>query len=103
MDCKEGLPINKAHLFDGKNYASLSIIMKKYLKVLGFDIWELVTTGYTNEVGKESSENNEKEIDLILSGLLDYDTFKVIKCTLAKQILDKLKNVYEERSNDCSI
>jgi hypothetical protein len=53
MDCKEGLPINIAPLFDGTNYAPWSIIMKTYLMALRFGIWESVTTGYTNEVGKE--------------------------------------------------
>jgi hypothetical protein len=44
-------------LVDGTNYASWSIRMKTYLMALGFDIWESVTTGYTNEARKESSEN----------------------------------------------
>jgi len=67
--CKEGLPIKRDPLFNGTNYASWSIRMQTYLKALGFDIWESVTTDYTNEVGNESSKNNEKEIDVILSGL----------------------------------
>jgi hypothetical protein len=69
MYCKEHLPTNRPPLFDGKNYASWSIIMKTYLKALGFGIWGSVKIGYTDDVGKESSENNEKEIDFILSGI----------------------------------
>jgi hypothetical protein len=102
MDCKEGLPTNRAPLFDGTNYASWSIRMKTYLKALGFGIWESVKTGYTDDVGKESSENNEKAIDVILSGLSDYEIVKVMKCTSTKHIWDKLQNIYEERSGDCS-
>jgi hypothetical protein len=102
MDCKEGLPTNKAPLFDGTNYASWSIRMKIYFQALGFDIWESITIGYTYEVGKESSENNEKEIDSILSGLSDSETVKVMKCTSSKNIWDKLQKIYEERSGDCS-
>jgi hypothetical protein len=35
--------------------------MKTYLKALGFGIWELIITCYTNEDGKDPSENNEKK------------------------------------------
>jgi glycine cleavage system protein P-like pyridoxal-binding family len=38
MDCKEGLPTNRAPLFDGTNYATWSIRMRTYLMALGFDI-----------------------------------------------------------------
>jgi len=67
--------------------------MKTYFKALGFDIWESVTTGYTNEVGKESSENNAKAKDVILSGLSDSQIVKVMKCTSAKHICDKIQNI----------
>jgi hypothetical protein len=60
MDCKEGIPLNIDHLFDGKNYASWSIRIETYLKALWFGIWESVTTSYTDEARKESSENNTK-------------------------------------------
>jgi hypothetical protein len=100
MDCEEGLPTNKSPLFDGTNYESWSIIMKISLKALGFGIWEPVTTYYTDEVGKESSEKNAKEIYVILSGLSYFETIKVIKCTSTKQIWDKIQNSYEERFGD---
>jgi hypothetical protein len=75
---------------------------KDYLKALGFGIWESVKTGYTDDVRKDSSENNEKEIDVILSVLSYSNIFKVMKCTSAKQIWDKIQNIYEERSGDFS-
>jgi hypothetical protein len=84
MDCKEGLPINKAPLFDGKNYASWSIIMKTCFNALGFGIWESVTIGYTDEVGEESGEKNAKTIDFILSGLSYSNTVKVMECTVTE-------------------
>jgi hypothetical protein len=74
--------------------------MMIYLWDLGFNIWESVTTGYIDKVGKESSENNEKEIEVILSCLLDSDIVKVMKCPIAKHIWDKLQNIYEERSSE---
>jgi hypothetical protein len=81
MDCKECIPINKAPLFDGKNYASWSIIMKTYLMALGFGIWESVRMGYIDEVVKKSREYNEKTIDVILSGLADFEIVKLMQCT----------------------
>jgi hypothetical protein len=102
MDCKEGLPTNKSTLFSGINYASWSIIMKTYLMALRFGIWESVTTCYTNETTKESSENNAKETNVILSVLSDYDIVEVMQCTSAKHILEKIQNIYEKRSSDCS-
>jgi hypothetical protein len=93
MNCKEDLPTKKCHLFDGTNYATWSIRMRIYLQALGFCIWESVTIGYTDKDGKESSEKNEKEIEVILSGLLDYEIVKVMKCTTTKQIWDKLQNI----------
>jgi hypothetical protein len=90
-----------------KKYSSWSMKMNTYFKSIGFGIWESITIGYANEARKESSENNTREIDFILSGLSDFETIKVMKCTSAKQIWDKLQNInedlsIEERSGDCS-
>jgi hypothetical protein len=102
MDCKEGIYTKIAPSFDRTNYSSWIIIMKTYLMALGFSIWESVTTGYTNEANKESSEKKGKSIDAILSDLSYSDTFKVIKCTSTKHIWDKIQNIYEERYVDYS-
>jgi hypothetical protein len=69
---------------------------------LGFGIFESVTISYIDEIGKDLSENNAKEIDVIWSGLTNYETIKVMKCTSAKYIFNKLQNIYEERSSDFS-
>jgi hypothetical protein len=71
-------------LFDEKNYATWSIIMRIYFRALGFDILELVKTIYIDKDGKESSEKYEKAMEVILSGLPNYDVVKVIKCTKTK-------------------
>jgi hypothetical protein len=84
MDCEEGLPKNIAPLLDGTKYASWSIRMNIYLKALGFGILKSVTIGYTDQYGKESSENNAKAIDVILSGLSYSDTIKVMNFTSSK-------------------
>jgi hypothetical protein len=76
--------------------------MNMYLKSLGFGILELVTTCYTAEARKDSSESYAKEIDVMLSGLSDSVKVKVMKCTSGKQIWDKIQKNYEERYVDCS-
>jgi len=66
----------KYPLCDGTNYVSWSIRMKVYLMTLGYGIWDPVSIEYTTlknpSIGstkKESSENNKKEMDVILRGL----------------------------------
>jgi hypothetical protein len=76
--------------------------MKTYLMALGFGIWESITTSSAYEARKESSEQNEKAINVILSGLSYFETVKVMQCTSSKYIWDKLNFFYEERSGDCS-
>jgi hypothetical protein len=76
--------------------------MNTYLKALGFCIWESIKIGYTYDDVKESTKKNEKQIDFILSVLSDSKIVKVMKYTSAKQIWDKIKKFYEERSGDCS-
>jgi hypothetical protein len=65
-------------------------------------VWDSVKIGYTDDVGKDSSENNEKTINVILSGLSYFEIVKVMKCTSNKHIWDKLQNIYEEISGDFS-
>jgi len=60
MDCKECIPRNRAPLFDETNYGTWIIRMRIYFQALGFGILESITTGYTDKVVRESSENNEK-------------------------------------------
>jgi hypothetical protein len=100
MDYKEGIPTNSAPLFDGTNYETWSIRMRIYLQALGFGIWKSIKIGYTNKVGKESCEKNEKAIEIILNVLPYYEIVKVMECTKDKQIWDKLQNIYEERSSE---
>jgi hypothetical protein len=39
MDQQEGMSNNKAPFFNGGGYALWKIRMKKFMLVLGFDIW----------------------------------------------------------------
>jgi hypothetical protein len=102
MDCKEGLPTNRAHLFDGTNYASWSIRMHNYIMALGFDICQSVVTGYTvpknppmDNIEKKDSEHNAKAMNAILCGLSESIFFKVMHCESKKYIWEKIQSIYE--------
>ena len=49
----------------------------------------------TTVAGKEPSENNGKSMNLILYGLSESEFVKVMHCELAKEIWDKLQNIFE--------
>jgi hypothetical protein len=102
MDKQGEFTKNGTPLFDGKNYAFWSIRMTTFLQAHGFDLWQVVVNGYTtptspptNNVGKKLSEYNSKAINSILSGLIGSEFVKVMHCDSAKEIWNKLKNVYE--------
>ena len=92
----------KAPIFDGTNYAFWNIKMEAYLNALGFDVWQSVVDGYSppatppiNQVGKKRSENNAKAKHALLCSLTDSEFTKVMRCKSAKEIWDKLQNIYE--------
>jgi hypothetical protein len=94
---KNGIP-----QFDGKNYAFWSRRMKTYVQAQGFDVWKSVVDGYkepatppTDNDGKKLSQNNSRDKNSILNGLVDSVYVKVMHCDSAKEIWDKLQNVYE--------
>ena len=47
---------------------------------------------------KDLRKNNAMEMDIILHGLYDHAKDNVGKCTLAKELRDKLQNLYTKRS-----
>jgi hypothetical protein len=94
---KNGIP-----QFDGQNYAFWSRRMKTYVQAQGFEVWKSVVDGYkeptvppTNDNGKKLSLNNSKATNALLNGLCDSVYTKVIHCSSAKEIWDKLQNIYE--------
>jgi hypothetical protein len=69
---------------------------------IGFDVWQAVVDGYTTPTtpptdkdGKKLSENNSRAKNVILNGLVDTVYVKVMHCDSAKDIWDKLQNIYE--------
>jgi hypothetical protein len=94
---KNGIP-----QFDGKKYAFWSIRMKAYIPTQGFQVWQSIVDGYTtptvpptNDKAVKLGENNFKAINSLLNGLSDTVFTKVVHCKSAKDIWDKLQNIYE--------
>ena len=76
--------------------------MRVYLQAQGFDVWQAVVNGYntptsppTDNNGRKLHEQNAKAMNGILSGLVESVFVKVMHCESAKEIWDKLKNIYE--------
>jgi hypothetical protein len=88
--------------FDGQNYTFWNKRMKTFLQAQGFDVWKSVVDGYTTPTtpptdrdGKKLNENNSKAKGTILSSLVDSVFVKVMHCDSAKDLWDKLQNIYE--------
>jgi hypothetical protein len=94
---KNGIP-----QFDGQKYAFWSRRMKTYIQTQGFEIWQSVVDGYkeptvslTNERAIKFGQNNSKATNALLNGLCEMVYTKVIHCNSAKEIWDKVQNIYE--------
>ena len=73
-----------------------------FLQTQGVDVWKAVLNEYsapttipTDVVGKKIYESNSKLMYAILGGLEGSEFVKVMDCESAKELWDKLKNVYE--------
>jgi hypothetical protein len=94
---KNGIP-----QFYGQKYAFWSIRMKTYIQAHGFQVWQSIVYGYTtptvsptNDKAMKLGENNSKVTNALLNGLSDTVFTKVSHCKSAKEIWDKLRNIYE--------
>jgi uncharacterized lipoprotein YehR (DUF1307 family) len=93
---------NGIQKFDGRNYAYWSDRVKTYLTALGVDIWYSVVNGYvipnnapTDPNEKKLMSCNSKARHVILASLTPTIAIKVMGCKTAKEVWDKLKNIYE--------
>jgi acetone carboxylase gamma subunit len=74
--------------------------METYLKDLGEYVWFSVASGYNalkkqkTAAQKEEKRNNKLAIDTILDGLTDSVKSKVGSCASAKELWDKLQDLY---------
>jgi hypothetical protein len=98
---------NGAPIFNGQNgldYEIWSRRMKVFLQAQGYDVWKSVVTGYTTTkklkttTKKELKRNKKIEMDFIWEGLPDPVREKVGKCSSAKELWDKLHNLYSKES-----
>ena len=94
---KNGIP----H-FDGYKYSFWSIRMRKYIHAQGFQVWQSIVDGYTaptvpptSDKAVKLGENNSKATNALLNGLSDTVFTKVAHYKSAKEIWDKLQNIYE--------
>ena len=77
--------------------------MKVYLQAQGTDIWKMIentynipsTTSATTATDKKNFEDNSKAMNALLSGLTETVFVKVMHYETAKEIWDKLRNIYE--------
>ena len=76
--------------------------MKTYVQAHGFEVWKSVVDGHkeplvasTNERAIRLSQNNSKATNALLNGLCESVYTKFIHCKSAKDIWDKLQNIYE--------
>ena len=52
-----------------------------------------------DEQGKRNLVNDAKEMNIIISGLIESSYHKVLGCKTTKNIWDKLENIYAGESN----
>jgi hypothetical protein len=76
--------------------------MKTYIQAQRFHIWKSIVDGYkvptvllTNDKAMKISHNNSKTTNALLNGLGETIFTKVTHCKSAKEIWDKLQNIYE--------
>jgi hypothetical protein len=76
--------------------------MKTYIQAQEFQVWQSIVDGYTapaipptNNKAVKLGENNSKAKNALLNGLSDTVFTKVAHCKSAKDIWDKIQNIYE--------
>jgi hypothetical protein len=104
--------MNGAPMFNGQKglkYELWSCRMKVFLQAQGYDVWHSVVTGYNatkkpkTATKKELKRNNKITMDFILEGFPDSVKDKVGKCSSAKELWDKLHNIYSSPITESDI
>ena len=76
--------------------------MEFYLFVKGYEVWDTVQNGFTSiadEQGKKNLVNDAKAKNIIISGLIESTYHKLLGCKTAKNVWEKLENIYGGDSN----
>ena len=76
--------------------------MRAYIQAHGFQVWKSIVYGYTtptvpptNDKAVKLGDNTSKATNLLLNGLSDMIFTKVAHYKSAKEIWDKIQNIYE--------
>ena len=84
-------------LFDGTNFAFWKKRMTDYLMSLGPEVWHFVQNEYkmtttlpTNQDERKAYITNAKAMNSITSGITNSDFTKIMHCTSAKEMWEKL-------------
>ena len=92
---------SKIPMFEGDDYAFWSIKMKNYLVSIGLDVQALVLQEYNipKAIPSEAKDKKKfwehaKALNTLQVGLSKNVLTKVLTCDSAKQLWDKLENIY---------
>ena len=94
---KNGIP-----MFNENNCALSKGRMEVYLLAQCYEVLDTVQNGFTpttDEQGKKNLVNDAKAKNIIISGLIESAYHKVFGCKTAKNVWDKLENIYASESN----
>jgi len=107
MDGQKIYNENGTPILRKEGYIFWSIRMESHLKALGHDVWNSVITDYfpPNRVRtptqKKAKKINSMAMNTILDGLPDDIKEKIGECNSAKELWEKLKDLYsDEKSNE---
>ncbi|KAK8705171.1 hypothetical protein V6N13_048778 [Hibiscus sabdariffa] len=111
---EDGRFISCPPLFEGEVYFQWSNVMKYFILVQEFAVWEIIEEGYMEapkkKKKKQMSENdtkaklNARAMHILLCGLNEEVSKKVSTCKRAKEMWEKLERLYgkEEKKDGVS-
>jgi len=89
-------------LFDGTNFGFWKKRMTYYLMSLGHEVWHFVQNKYKNTSTLSTDQDerkayiaNAKAMNSITSGITDSEFTKIMHCTSAKEMWEKLVGLYD--------
>lgn len=92
----------KCPRFDGVNYTFWKVSMEGHLNCLGFGVWKSIKDGCialdtppTDLAKIRMNKKNSKAKNAIMCGLVDSRLLKVTSCSFARDVWEKLRNIYE--------
>jgi hypothetical protein len=101
MTSQDGISTNRPPLFDGTNFSFWKIRMRTHLMSLGANVWDFIETGYVKPIVLASKYDkmefsfNAKEMNAIISGLVEVEFVKIMHYDSTKVMWDKLISSYE--------